>query len=80
MSKLSKIATAVAFLAIAIAGCDNGARIETGAQFAAASLDERTIAPITVKGERPGMVISHADGKYEEPNIVVTHDVHGNRL
>jgi hypothetical protein len=61
-SKLSKIASAVAFLAIAITGCDNIARIETDAQFTASGQRDKAVAPAT--------------GTYEEPEIVVTYDVH----
>jgi hypothetical protein len=79
-SKTSKIATAIAFLAVAITGCENGTRIEGEAQFAAMGLDARTPTPIAAKTDEPVMVISHADGKYEESNIFETYDVHGNRL
>jgi len=78
-SKLSKIATAIAFLAFAITGCDNGARITTESQFAASSQKDEAVAPSTGKFEEPQFVISHASGKYEESEFS-TYDVHGNRL
>lgn len=61
-SKLSKIATAIAFLAFAVTGCDNSARISTEAQFTASSQRDKAVAPAT--------------GNYEEPEIVVTYDVY----
>lgn len=78
-SKLSKIATAIAFLAI-VAGCDNGVRITTESQFTASNQNDESVALFTAKYEAPPTVISHASGKYEESDTFSTYDVHGNRL
>jgi hypothetical protein len=52
-SKPSKIATVVAFLAVASTGCDGGARIETEAQYAASSGRGKAVAPAADIHEEP---------------------------
>jgi ABC-type Fe3+-hydroxamate transport system substrate-binding protein len=53
---------AVAALAIAIMGCNSEARISHETQSASSTQFEKAVAPAT--------------GKYEEPEIVVSHDVY----
>lgn len=53
---------AVAALAIAIIGCNSEARISHDTQAAGATQFEKAVAPAT--------------SKYEEPEIVVSHDVY----
>jgi hypothetical protein len=53
---------AVAALAIAIIGCNGEARISHEARTASSTQFEKAVAPAT--------------GKYEEPEVIVSHDTY----